>query len=695
MYSGSLAPVNYDLLDAPKTPGVVVSEPFSFIIDPTEGHSSNTLDSFTGVSLPDSLIEASIHSVKYSSETCSPTSDLVIEEVSKEITLAYPSQHSLRECISSPSSEIVLDQEVSPAFRISTVTPNSSLPSSNENCFTKHSVDFSSSNTSAPRTAETSSTCAVCRDEVSGEVEVTQLQNQLTSMSQRLIATQNQVDRLLEEKRNWLESSQSNKWVPIQLTNGELRGRLIQAKAMAENYKQEKETMVVKYAQSEQKRMLLEQRLRALQLHVDQMSKGSIPDASKPLQPVTAELRELQQKLLQAEKDLVIARDQIESLKKSNDANEARVRALEEQLFQAQDNLRVEQKKLTTQNDAIIRLNRSLETVAKQAKEVERLREREARRLCMEVAYQESQDQLKQLQTEYAQLNEQIHLLEGLKLEVAEKDQRLSELKCLQAELSALRAELDASKQREHELSEFTRRLTEQNANLQAENILSLSRLNETELLLNSRKQQMIEAISQTDVTGFDYQLHKEQLEQQLSYLRCELTRVCQSEAELRSLLASEREQANVRRRRDLGRIRDVARQLALSYQRDTHTIGFSTCASVVDSPSIHEPCSGPFSGLVPSTVSSKISSSPTKSEQIVILDNGLVTTDVPRSPSPPSVSSVDPMDNQGINSEHSACITKILRLQQNQLDLTEELEFLQEHCRRLTEEICKKSRII
>ncbi|KER20396.1 hypothetical protein T265_11044 [Opisthorchis viverrini] len=264
---------------------------------------------------------------------------------------------------------------------------------------------------------------------------VTLLQNQLSAMSVRLLTAQDQIDRLLEEKRSWLNQPQSNKQMNSHHPSGELRGRLAQAQALAETYKREKENMVVKYAQSEQKRIELQNQLAALTKSTQQLSKstprgpqittnGVDPSGNSDLS--SSDSQELQAQLNQTTKLLNAARQEVDALRKGQKNDEARINTLEAKLGQMQETVRTEQRKTATQNETILRLNRSLEAASKQAKEAERLREREAERLCIEVAHKEAQEQVKRLQTECDTLRGQVSEMEQLKAKLSEQEAHLS-----------------------------------------------------------------------------------------------------------------------------------------------------------------------------------------------------------------------------------------------------------------------------
>ncbi|VDP85556.1 unnamed protein product [Echinostoma caproni] len=284
------------------------------------------------------------------------------------------------------------------------------------------------------------------------------LKQQLNLVSVRLLKAQNQIDQLLEEKRSWLQqnTSSAQQLAAPAFGLGELRGRWMQAKNQAETYKREKEAMVIKYAQvnvgiqynpslvsstvkghfaytSEQKRLAAENRLQELERRLSQSGNGSSSTTTSKSSPIknanlaTSNAVDLQTRLTQTEKALNAARDQIDTLRKGQATAETRVSALETRLNQTQEALKTEQRKTSTQNDTINRLNRSLETAIKQAKDVERLREREAERLCAEVTYQETQERMKRVLKENTDLKERLGEVDVLQKRLAETENRVAE----------------------------------------------------------------------------------------------------------------------------------------------------------------------------------------------------------------------------------------------------------------------------
>ncbi|GAA27583.2 hypothetical protein CLF_108655 [Clonorchis sinensis] len=590
--------------------------------------------------------------------------------------------------------------------------PNLPVPDSHSEPIMETHLSTSNQQLSATNSLPVSETNSLHTDVVDPPAErdaVALLQNQLSAMSVRLLTAQDQIDRLLEEKRSWLDQPQSNKQVNLHPPSGELRGRLAQAQALAETYKREKENMVVKYAQSEQKRIELQNQLAALTKPTQQPPKprgsqitanGVDPNVNSDLS--SSESQELQTQLNQTMKFLNAARQEVDALRKGQKNDEARINTLEAKLSQMQETIRTEQRKTATQNETISRLNRSLEAASKQAKEAERLREREAERLCIEVAHKEAQEQVKRLQTECDTLRGHVSEMEPLKVKLSEQEAHLSKLIAENARLSELEAELGAVKQREEQLSEFTRRLTERNANLQAEHLLTISRLEESEQHLEQCKTDAVqsEAVAADRLAG--HQLKIEQLQLALTQLGDQLQQSRDRENELRSELTVEREQADLTHKRDLGRIRDLTRQLARVAQNRSMslTTGLNPNrtedavimdSEVADNESV---CKLSLDSPTASSHSVEVGAQsewPTVNKPVVCLGNTLMVSGEEKPYKEPSEHSESHFDEP----DRAAWIAKIDRLQRIQLRLTDKMEFLQEHCFQLTEELNKKSRII
>ncbi|KER20397.1 hypothetical protein T265_11046 [Opisthorchis viverrini] len=292
--------------------------------------------------------------------------------------------------------------------------------------------------------------------------------------------------------------------------------------------------------------------------------------------------------------------------------------------------------------------------------------------------------------------------MEQLKAKLSEQEAHLSKLIAENTRLSELEAELGAIKQREEQLSEFTRRLTERNVNLQAEHLLTISRLEESEQHLEQCKTDALQSEAVTADKLAEHQLQIEQLQLALTDLRDQLQQSRDRESELRSELMVEREQSDLTHKRDLGRIRDLTRQLARVAQNRSMSLtsglnpNRTEDANMMDSETADNESVCKLSLDSPTTSSHSVevgakSDWPTVNKPIVCLGNTLMISGEEKTYKEPSEQSELHFDEP----ERAAWIAKIDRLQRIQLRLTDKMEFLQEHCFQLTEELNKKSRII
>ncbi|THD28991.1 hypothetical protein D915_000148 [Fasciola hepatica] len=561
------------------------------------------------------------------------------------------------------------------------------------------------------------------------KVDNSELRQQLHQMSLQLRNAQNQIEQLLKEKRSWLQQNTSafvQPPDPPQSGLGELRGRWLQAKNQAESYKKEKEAMVMKYARSEQKRMAAETRIQELERRLSKSM--NVPSNSSTLkdsptkksgssmEPQLSDtpLIDLQTRLNQAEKALNLSREQTETLRKIQASSEIRVSSLETRLSQAQEALKAEQRKTSSQNDTINRLNRSMEAAMKQTKEVNRLREREAERLCAEVSYQEAQERMKRVVAENAELKDRLAAVDSLRQRLTEAEKRVSELTAENHDLMDLYEEIETGKRREDQMSEYTRRLTEHNANLQSEHLVTVQRLEEV-------TQKLIELEHLADQSKQESVMENEklvgrvrQLEKQLSEFQSQVERLRGIECELSVKLDREREQAQLTHRRDAARIRDLARQLSRVTQRRTSGPLEGSDTGVLtpqtrpgqDSPgtdmnrkigtdsrtgSDHSIDSCAAVGTSETAVAISLTNKP------ILLGNPLLASgNRTDQHSPVSYQHTGQLLNENTTEpDQTALLNKLDRLQRIQVRLTDEVESLQEHCHQLAEEVNKKSQII
>ncbi|KAK4473439.1 hypothetical protein MN116_002809 [Schistosoma mekongi] len=559
------------------------------------------------------------------------------------------------------------------------------------------------------------------------------LHKQIDALTCKLLASQDQIERLLEEKRFWIENmhnSTGGKESSHLVTPGELRGRWMQAKYLAEIHKREKEAMVIKYAQSEQKRIQLEQQIHSLECKMGRLvnsnnleqhhettengqtidtDKSSVKKQHSKVSVVTSliEKNDSDEKsnIEHLQKDLALAREQIDSLVKKQSADESRITTLMSKLSQVQESLKSEQKKSSSLNENLNRANKSLECALKQAKEAERLREREAERLCSEVALQEAQTSLRHLKNENDTIKQQLKELENVKSYYEKSQSRIDELTSELSSANDLSLELQSCKRRIDQLSDFTRRLTERHANLQAEHLVTLNALEETKNLLTEKGEEIVQLNEKHDN-------ERKESERKLSILQCEyndlsekLNQLNDSEKWLKNQLKEEKERATAIHKRDAARIKDIAREVTrLSHHKKNQ----SDCCGPTNSCSsdLENELSSPNSSLK-SLDLTQVATEPCD-EKVMnpVLTTEMKITSTNRSDfllSPSSINNdynngeprIDDMPSYFKCSERIALLEKIDRLQRSHVNLTDKIEFFQEHCYQLTEELNKKSKII
>ncbi|XP_018649374.1 hypothetical protein Smp_166370 [Schistosoma mansoni] len=568
------------------------------------------------------------------------------------------------------------------------------------------------------------------------------LHKQIETLTCKLMASQDQIDRLLEEKRIWVENMQranNSRESNHQVTPGELRGRWIQAKNLAETYKREKESMVIKYAQSEQKRIQLEQQIHSLECKIgrlcnsnnfeqhqqtegtekidntDKSSVGNQPHKTSVINSSIANSDSNEKSNIEhLQKDLALAREQIESLSKKQSGDESRISALTSKLSQVQESLKSEQKKSSSLTENLNRVNKSLENALKQAKEAERLREREAERLCSEVALQEAQTSSKQLRIENDTLKQQLKVLENVKSDLEKSQSRIDELTSKLSSANDLTLELQSCKRRVDQLSDFTRRLTERHANLQAEHLVTLSSLEETRNLLIEKGEEIVRLNEKHGSERKESEVKMNSLQCELNDLSVKLHQLNESENWLKIQLKEEKERATAIHKRDAARIKDIAREVTrLSHCQNKRNQ--SDCSRLtINSPSDLEnesnskSSTNSLNGSLKSldltqvisereneTIVSPISTLPMKNTVTNQLDDCLPLSVNNNNKVDNYESTIVEMSSNFNSSDRDILLEKIDRLQRSQVKLTDKIEFFQEHCYQLTEELNKKSKVI
>ncbi|CAH8465935.1 unnamed protein product [Heterobilharzia americana] len=539
------------------------------------------------------------------------------------------------------------------------------------------------------------------------------LHKQIETLTCKLLATQDQVDRLLEEKRIWIGTTQHANGVKEsnQVTPGELRGRWIQAKNLAETYKREKEAVVIKYAQSEQKRMQLEQQVHSLECKISRIINSNnleqqhqrqaanenehidVNDKSSPkkqARKASTQRNDSHEKsnVGHLQKDLTSARERIDTLLKNNQ-------------LMIQESLKTEQKKSSSLNENLNRVNKALENALKQAKEAERLREREAERLCSEVALQEAQTNLKQLKIENDALKQKVMDLESVKCDFEKSQSRIDELTSELSSAGDMKLELQSCKGRVDQLSDFTRRLTERHANLQAEHLVTLNSLEDTRNLLVKKDEEIVQLKEKYESERNDLEVKMNTLQRKFNDLSVELNQLSDSENLLRIQLKEEKQRATTIHKRDAARIKDITREVTrLLYHYNKvnqleccHRIASSQSTDLHDdlnstSKSFTNSLNGSLKSLDLNQIPAEIEDDKVASPSSVA--HRLVTGRC----NSPSSSESNNSNHDDRNCEEALDETSV-NLKCSELKLTDKLEFFQEHCYQLTEEINKKSRII
>ncbi|CAH8438289.1 uncharacterized protein DC041_0003557 [Schistosoma bovis] len=567
------------------------------------------------------------------------------------------------------------------------------------------------------------------------------LHKQIETLTCKLMASQDQIDRLLEEKRIWVENMQhanNSKESNHQVTPGELRGRWIQAKNLAETYKREKESMVIKYAQSEQKRIQLEQQIHSLECKIgrlfnsdnfeqhqteetektDDRDKSSVKNQPHKTSVINSSIANNdsneKSNIEHLQKDLALAREQIESLSKKQSTDESRISTLTSKLSQVQESLKSEQKKSSSLNENLNRVNKSLENALKQAKEAERLREREAERLCSEVALQEAQTSLKQLRIENDTLKQQLKALENVKSDLEKSQSRIDELTSKLSSANDLTLELQSCKRRVDQLSDFTRRLTERHANLQAEHLVTLTSLEETKNLLIEKGEEIVQLNKKHESERKESEGKMNTLQCELNDLSVKLNQLNESENWLKIQLKEEKERATAIRKRDAARIKDISREVTRLSHYQNKTNQSDCCHPTINPPSDLENESnsksstnsldGSLKSLDLTQIISEreneklvspVSTLPMKIAITNQLDDCLSSSVNNNNKIDNCESTVVEISSNFNCSERDVLLEKIDRLQRSQVKLTDKIEFFQEHCYQLTEELNKKSKVI
>ncbi|VDM19586.1 unnamed protein product [Hydatigera taeniaeformis] len=217
------------------------------------------------------------------------------------------------------------------------------------------------------------------------------LQAEVEELTKKLLRSQEQMEILLEEKQRWLAGRQ-------QQTQSSAKQKISVSSDTA--------AIVVKFAQSEQQRIRAEAKVEELEATITRLKSRSIltPDSAIPSKQLES--------MEEFNKALVEARERAEHLRHALRQEETRVSDLSSKLATTREAHRNEQKRAAGQAEVISKLNRDIDSLKRQLQEANKVREREAKRLCDEVALHETTEKYNRALSEVATLQERIAQLE-------------------------------------------------------------------------------------------------------------------------------------------------------------------------------------------------------------------------------------------------------------------------------------------
>ncbi|KAL7064428.1 hypothetical protein AAHC03_04836 [Spirometra sp. Aus1] len=534
------------------------------------------------------------------------------------------------------------------------------------------------------------------------------LEHQVEYLSGQLIRAQSQLQSLLEEKHRWLVATRPLPTATPATSQG------------SPSLASEKAALVVKYAQSERLRCKAEARIKELEdlLH---KNRGNSLTESSPLSPpvLQNDTKELQKQLEEMTKMLASSRERAETFRHSLRQEESRVGDLNAKLTAAREAHRSEQKRAASQVETISRLNRELESARRQLKEADRLREREAERLCNEVAAREATEKLQRAEAENAALEARLSEMGELEKQKEDLQTRLAALQASYDDLLPLKSELDYCQRRETQLSEFTRRLTERNAALQADYLSTQSRLEASERAVSEARQAADVAAELVTKAEAKLVTERTSFQQTIDSLEKKVVQLTESVATLNSTLAREREERNALRRKQHAQDRELARLLAVhSLQKSSSTTamtGTAVCPTGMqdrihpENVAVNESPTNPENGETGSQLNGPSDSeTPIQCEFRPPLGDALLASCDPSAetlattPAPPTFEeSREAREElpcpaiQMVEPSKSLLVNKIEKLQRMNLRLSEKNDFMRDHINQLTREVQRKTQLL
>ncbi|VDL63693.1 unnamed protein product [Hymenolepis diminuta] len=515
--------------------------------------------------------------------------------------------------------------------------------------------------------------------------EVDFLQKKVKDLTEKLLRSQQQMEGLLEEKQKWLSTRS-----------------LTQQKQPPSNQKtsvsSDTAAIVVKFAQSEQQRMKAENRIKELEAMISRMqpvgSKLPVPtEQSGPMKELNKALTE--------------ARERAENLRHSLKQEEARVSDLNAKLTATREAHRNEQKRAAGQMEVISKLNRDIDILKRQLKDMGKIREREAKRLCDEMTVQETMVKYNKALAEITTLKDRIAELEEVKQSKIELEVKYEELQHAHDNLVSVREEMASCVERETQLSEFTRRLTERTAGLQSAHLAAQERLAASEKAVAEASRAAHEATELLQATEARARSERAEAAATITQLETKISKLTESEASLKAELARQQVEKAALKRKQNGLDRELARLVAQQRKRSTQELRQQT-SQKSDNVSEKSPMGSNLSlsvvsdeKLPPSPAPFHTSEAVQDSTQTPPLGNALLVSSVPLNVNcglttiTPDMSSISALEVQTLEPNRNLLLNKIDRLQRTNVRLMEKIDFMHEHIGQLTQELQKKTKIL
>uniref|UniRef100_A0A0R3WRJ9 TMF_TATA_bd domain-containing protein n=1 Tax=Hydatigena taeniaeformis TaxID=6205 RepID=A0A0R3WRJ9_HYDTA len=271
-------------------------------------------------------------------------------------------------------------------------------------------------------------------------------------------------------------------------------------------------------------------------------------------------------------------------------------------------------------------------------------------------------------------------------------------------ELLSVREEMASCVERETQLSEFTRRLTERNAGLQTAHLATQARLEASERAVSEASRAAKEATDLLHAFEQRARMERTQATNTITSLEAKISELRQSEEALRVDLTREQvENASLKRKqhaldRELARL--MAQQRKLSYQASTNG---TPCQDITPNRSLADSnlsisALNDVNSLTPQ--SSKLSSPlPALGDALLVASrNEEVAANsvasAAREAATDNIGASD-LEVQTLEPNRLLLLNKIDRLQRTNVRLMEKIDFMHEHIGQLTQELQKKSQIL